>query len=174
MRATPCARCVLRRSAKSRTPASASTDVLPFWFGESDRVTPAFIRDAASAALAAGATFYTHNLGIAPLRAALAELRQRTARRDVARSRRGDERGRQRADAGGATGGGRGRPRRRRDAAVAESGRDSEDSRRACRNRCARLWRARLATRPRAIAGGADAGHEDAAASTRRTIRPAG
>jgi aspartate/methionine/tyrosine aminotransferase len=48
------------------------TDVLPFWFGESDRVTPAFIRDAASAALAAGATFYTHNLGIAPLRAALA------------------------------------------------------------------------------------------------------
>ncbi|SMG27436.1 pyridoxal phosphate-dependent aminotransferase [Paraburkholderia susongensis] len=47
-------------------------NVLPFWFGESDRVTPAFIRDAASAALAAGATFYTHNLGIAPLRAALA------------------------------------------------------------------------------------------------------
>lgn len=48
-------------------------DVLPFWFGESDRVTPAFIRAAASAALAAGATFYTHNLGIAPLRAALAD-----------------------------------------------------------------------------------------------------
>jgi aspartate/methionine/tyrosine aminotransferase len=47
-------------------------NVLPFWFGESDRVTPAFIRDAANAALAAGATFYTHNLGIAPLRAALA------------------------------------------------------------------------------------------------------
>jgi len=47
-------------------------NVLPFWFGESDRVTPAFIRDAASVALAAGATFYTHNLGIAPLRAALA------------------------------------------------------------------------------------------------------
>ncbi|MBT2792365.1 pyridoxal phosphate-dependent aminotransferase [Paraburkholderia strydomiana] len=48
-------------------------DVLPFWFGESDRVTPAFIRDAASAALSAGATFYTHNLGIAPLRSALAD-----------------------------------------------------------------------------------------------------
>ncbi|MGF6778120.1 aspartate/methionine/tyrosine aminotransferase [Paraburkholderia sp. GAS334] len=47
-------------------------NVLPFWFGESDRVTPQFIRDAASAALADGATFYTHNLGIAPLRAALA------------------------------------------------------------------------------------------------------
>ncbi|MBW0450126.1 pyridoxal phosphate-dependent aminotransferase [bacterium M00.F.Ca.ET.228.01.1.1] len=48
-------------------------DVLPFWFGESDRVTPAFIRDAASAALQAGETFYTHNLGIAPLRSALAD-----------------------------------------------------------------------------------------------------
>jgi aspartate/methionine/tyrosine aminotransferase len=47
-------------------------DMLPFWFGESDRVTPPFIRDAASRALAAGDTFYTHNLGIAPLREALA------------------------------------------------------------------------------------------------------
>ena len=48
-------------------------DVLPFWFGESDRVTPAFIRDAATAALERGATFYTHNLGIPALRAALAD-----------------------------------------------------------------------------------------------------
>jgi aspartate/methionine/tyrosine aminotransferase len=48
-------------------------NVLPFWFGESDRVTPEFIRTAASEALAQGATFYTHNLGIAPLRAALAD-----------------------------------------------------------------------------------------------------
>ena len=47
-------------------------DVLPFWFGESNQVTPQFIRDAASRALADGATFYTHNLGIAPLREALA------------------------------------------------------------------------------------------------------
>src|ERR1700739_15405 len=47
-------------------------DVLPFWFGESDRVTPPFIRDAASAALASGATFYTHNLRMAPLRETLA------------------------------------------------------------------------------------------------------
>jgi aspartate/methionine/tyrosine aminotransferase len=47
-------------------------DVLPFWFGESDRITPAFIRDAAAAALDRGATFYTHNLGIPTLRAALA------------------------------------------------------------------------------------------------------
>lgn len=47
-------------------------DVLPFWFGESDRVTPDFIRQAAAAALAEGDTFYSHNLGIAPLRDELA------------------------------------------------------------------------------------------------------
>ncbi|MGS0894066.1 pyridoxal phosphate-dependent aminotransferase [Burkholderia stagnalis] len=47
-------------------------DVLPFWFGESDRVTPDFIRDAAAAALRGGATFYTHNLGTGPLRDAIA------------------------------------------------------------------------------------------------------
>src|ERR1700744_6338093 len=63
------------RPSQIREVANAGFGVeggLPFWFGESDRVTPAFIRDAASTALAAGATFYTHNLGIAPLRAALA------------------------------------------------------------------------------------------------------
>ncbi|KVK85954.1 aspartate aminotransferase [Burkholderia cepacia] len=47
-------------------------DMLPFWFGESDRVTPDFIRDAAAAALRDGATFYTHNLGTVPLRDAIA------------------------------------------------------------------------------------------------------
>ena len=47
-------------------------DVLPFWFGEPDEVTPAFIRDAAAAALARGETFYTQNLGIDELRSAIA------------------------------------------------------------------------------------------------------
>ena len=47
-------------------------DVLPFWFCESDRVTPAFIREAGAAALAEGATFYSPNLGITPLREELA------------------------------------------------------------------------------------------------------
>lgn len=64
------------RASRIREVANAGIglpDVLPFWFGESDQVTPAFIRDAASHALAGGATFYTHNLGIAPLRGALAE-----------------------------------------------------------------------------------------------------
>lgn len=45
--------------------------VLPFWFGEPDQETPDFIRAAAKEALDAGDTFYTHNYGIAPLRAAI-------------------------------------------------------------------------------------------------------
>ncbi len=76
--ATPFARQAVQalRSSKIREVANAAMglpDVLPFWFGESDQQTPRFIRDAASAALAEGATFYTHNLGIAPLRGAIAE-----------------------------------------------------------------------------------------------------
>jgi aspartate/methionine/tyrosine aminotransferase len=47
-------------------------DVLKFWFGESDEVTPAFIRDAAIASLQAGETFYAQNLGLPELREALA------------------------------------------------------------------------------------------------------
>jgi aspartate/methionine/tyrosine aminotransferase len=47
-------------------------DILPFWFGEPDEVTPAYIREAAVAALAAGETFYTLNFGIPELRSALA------------------------------------------------------------------------------------------------------
>jgi aspartate/methionine/tyrosine aminotransferase len=47
-------------------------DVLAFWFGEPDQVTPAFIRDAASASLARGETFYTQNFGIPELRDAIA------------------------------------------------------------------------------------------------------
>ena len=46
-------------------------DVLPFWFGESDEPTPAFIRDAAVRSLNSGETFYTHNLGLPELREAL-------------------------------------------------------------------------------------------------------
>jgi aspartate/methionine/tyrosine aminotransferase len=53
------------------------TDVLKFWFGEGDQVTPAFIREAAKAALDAGQTFYNHNLGIAELREELAAYANR-------------------------------------------------------------------------------------------------
>jgi aspartate/methionine/tyrosine aminotransferase len=47
-------------------------DILPFWFGEPDQVTPAYIRDAAVASLDAGETFYTQNFGIPELREAIA------------------------------------------------------------------------------------------------------
>jgi len=46
--------------------------ILPFWFGEPDEVTPAFIRDAATASLARGETFYTENLGLPELRETIA------------------------------------------------------------------------------------------------------
>jgi aspartate/methionine/tyrosine aminotransferase len=49
------------------------SDVLAFWFGESDEVTPEFIREAAIESLRKGETFYAHNLG-------LPELRQEVAR----------------------------------------------------------------------------------------------
>jgi aspartate/methionine/tyrosine aminotransferase len=47
-------------------------DVLAFWFGESDEVTPDFIRQAAIESLQKGETFYSHNLGLPELREAVA------------------------------------------------------------------------------------------------------
>jgi aspartate/methionine/tyrosine aminotransferase len=46
-------------------------DVLAFWFGESDEVTPLEVRQAASESLLRGETFYSHNLGLPELREAL-------------------------------------------------------------------------------------------------------
>ena len=51
-------------------------DVLKFWFGESDEVTPQFIRDAAVASMQLGETFYAHNLGLPELREAIAGYAQ--------------------------------------------------------------------------------------------------
>ncbi|MEO6921632.1 MAG: pyridoxal phosphate-dependent aminotransferase [Collimonas sp.] len=70
------ARAVVRELGASRIREVANVgmgrdDVLPFWFGEPDQVTPGFIRDAAKAALDDGDTFYTHNYGIPPLREAI-------------------------------------------------------------------------------------------------------
>lgn len=48
------------------------TDVLDFWFGESDEVTPEPIRQAAADSLLRGETFYVHNLGLPELRQAVA------------------------------------------------------------------------------------------------------
>ena len=55
-------------------------DVLAFWFGEPDEVTPSFVRDAAARSLANGETFYTHNFGIPELREALAAYGSRLHR----------------------------------------------------------------------------------------------
>ena len=72
------ARAVVRALAASQIREVANAgmgepDVLPFWFGEPDEVTPEYIQSAAVASLAAGETFYTQNLGIPELRAAIAE-----------------------------------------------------------------------------------------------------
>ena len=48
------------------------SDVLAFWFGESDEITPVPVRDAAVTSIEAGETFYSSNLGLPELRSALA------------------------------------------------------------------------------------------------------
>jgi aspartate/methionine/tyrosine aminotransferase len=63
------------RQSKIREVANAGigrSDILPFWFGEPDEVTPQFIRDAASESIARGETFYSHNLGLPELRETIA------------------------------------------------------------------------------------------------------
>ena len=70
------------RDAIARLPASkirevanagiGRSDVLAFWFGESDEVTPEAVRHAAAQSLNDGETFYAHNLGLPELRQALA------------------------------------------------------------------------------------------------------
>jgi aspartate aminotransferase len=52
-------------------------DLIPFWAGEGDLPTPAFICDAAVQALRDGETFYTYQRGIPPLRQAVADYVQR-------------------------------------------------------------------------------------------------
>ena len=63
------------RASKIREVANAGMDrkdVLAFWFGEPDEVTPDFIRSAASESLLRGETFYSHNLGLPELRSTVA------------------------------------------------------------------------------------------------------
>ncbi|HZP93365.1 MAG TPA: pyridoxal phosphate-dependent aminotransferase [Burkholderiales bacterium] len=68
------------RASKIREVANAGigrADVLPFWFGEPDEVTPEFIRRAGIDAIAAGETFYTQNFGMPALREAIAQYLSR-------------------------------------------------------------------------------------------------
>lgn len=81
----PEARSAVARLAPSKIREVANVgmgrdDVLAFWFGESDEVTPDFIRAAANEALAAGDTFYTQNLGLPALREAIARYQSRLHR----------------------------------------------------------------------------------------------
>lgn len=67
-------------ASKIREVANAGlgrTDVLAFWFGESDEVTPEVIRQAAIDSLQRGETFYAHNLGLPALREAVARYMSR-------------------------------------------------------------------------------------------------
>lgn len=62
-------------ASKIREVANAGmgrADVLAFWFGESDEVTPEPVRQAAIESLQRGETFYSHNLGLPELRQAIA------------------------------------------------------------------------------------------------------
>lgn len=65
----------LLRPSRIREVANAAMgrqDLIAFWFGEPDEVTPEFIRRAAIESLQAGETFYSQNLGLPELRAAIA------------------------------------------------------------------------------------------------------
>lgn len=58
-------------------------DVIPLWFGETDLVTPAFIRDAAKRALDDGHTFYDQARGMKALRDAIRAFHKRTVDAEV-------------------------------------------------------------------------------------------
>ncbi|HEY8617035.1 pyridoxal phosphate-dependent aminotransferase [Phenylobacterium sp.] len=78
------------RSSQIRAVANAAlgqADVLPFWFGEGDLPTPEPIRRAAAEALLSGRTYYTHNLGRAELRDALAAYLSRLHGRPIGSER---------------------------------------------------------------------------------------
>ena len=85
MPASLAARSAIRRLVASQIREVANAGmgdptILAFWFGEPDEVTPPFIRDAATAALARGETFYTENFGIPELRTAVAAYLSRLHR----------------------------------------------------------------------------------------------
>src|SRR6266436_9956443 len=61
--------------------------VIPLWYGEGDLPTPAFIGDAAAAALREGHTFYTYKAGLPELRSTIAEYLTDLYRRPIETSR---------------------------------------------------------------------------------------
>ena len=71
-------------AAKARALKAAGVPVIDLGPGEPDFETPAFIRDAAAVAMAAGHTHYTNTEGILPLRDAIAADATRDQRQGVA------------------------------------------------------------------------------------------
>jgi aspartate/methionine/tyrosine aminotransferase len=66
------------------TRAAAIPDVITLWYGEGDMVTPAFVRDAAKAALDRGETFYVPDMrGTRPLIEALSAYQSRLHGREI-------------------------------------------------------------------------------------------
>jgi len=63
------------------------SDVIGLWAGEPDLPTPGFICDAATGALRAGHTFYTHNRGIPELRDAIARYLKRLYQMNISDNR---------------------------------------------------------------------------------------
>jgi aspartate/methionine/tyrosine aminotransferase len=63
--------------------ALGDPNMIPLWFGETDLVTPDFIRDAAKQALDDGKTFYTFARGIVPLREAIRDFHRRVLNVDI-------------------------------------------------------------------------------------------
>jgi aspartate/methionine/tyrosine aminotransferase len=59
------------------------SDIIPVWFGETDVVTPDFIREAAKRALDQGKTFYTFTRGLTELRQAVSTWASRQAGRAI-------------------------------------------------------------------------------------------
>jgi aspartate aminotransferase len=62
-------------------------DIIPLWYGEGDLPTPGFIGEAASRAIAAGETFYTHKAGLPELRGAIGDYLTRLYGREIAAER---------------------------------------------------------------------------------------
>ncbi len=63
--------------------ALGDPEVIPLWFGESDIVTPDFIREAAKVALDEGRTFYSYSRGTSELRQGLKTYLDRLYRIDL-------------------------------------------------------------------------------------------
>src|SRR5215472_3453949 len=61
--------------------------VIPLWYGEGDLPTPDFIGAAATAAVAAGHTFYTYKAGLPELRSAIADYLTRLYTRPIVAER---------------------------------------------------------------------------------------